>query len=127
MYDWRLEWEKAAKAEAKGYARQPVDALLEKVARGFYGQYYALWREIAARVELEEAGWLLMKVLRSNADYHNRYHCAAALLTLMGKSPVEAVQYSGDITDLQSNLNTLENELQALIGPPELNNSDPIE
>ena len=118
VYDWHQQWERAARAEKESVDRQTVAELLDQIARGSYGRYYAIWRSIGARAELQTAGWPLMRVLKSNADFHNRYHCASALLRLMGESPAEAVHYSADIPTRQENLAALEETLTILIGDP---------
>jgi hypothetical protein len=59
-----------------------------------------------------------MEALQTEPEYLQRYHCASALLALMGKSRAEAVHYSSDNAKRWANLERLEGELLNRIGPP---------
>jgi hypothetical protein len=81
------DWEKAADAELSVYLQRPVRDLLADIAQGNYGTYYQIWYALQGRATLDEAAALSLTVLRSNADYLVRYHCAALLLSLFDPFP----------------------------------------
>jgi hypothetical protein len=112
-------WEAGAKAELAHYAALPVSELLIRIEAGRLGDYYMIWLALAERTTLDEAGWLLFRVLESDLDYFNRYHCATALLTLMGiEDPAEsAAHYSAhEVHDVATNLNRLRDLIAERIG-----------
>ena len=109
--DWRERYEIEAAAEQAAFDQKPVDELLDRVADRLYGQYFSLWRSIAHRADLEQAGWPLFKVLQTERDYLHRYHCATALLKLMGLDRADAVKYSADSANRHINLLDLEMDL----------------
>lgn len=115
--DWRERYEIEAASELATFDQEPVYELLDRVANRMYGKYFSLWRSIAQRAELEQAGWLLFEVLQTEPEYLQRYHCAAALLTLMGLDRTDAVRYSADSADRHTNLDDLETALSDRIGP----------
>ena len=92
--DFQAEWENAADAEPESYLRRSAAGLVADARAGRYGDYYQLWRAIAARATLPLAGPVLLEVLRSDADYLVRYHAATALLSLLGPVGMEAVDLS---------------------------------
>ena len=92
--------------------RRPIGELLEDARHGRWGSYYNLWDAIADRAMLEQAGWLLMDVLDSNADYLIRYHCAAALIKLMQLTDLEPVHLSADWPTRPGQLARVKTELQ---------------
>jgi hypothetical protein len=113
---WRERYEiEAASAQAM-FDQKPVDELLDRAANRMYGKYFSIWRSIAERAELEQAGWLMFEVLQTEQDYLTRYHCAAALLALMGLDRADAVRHSADSADRHNNLLDLETELSGRIG-----------
>lgn len=113
---WQESWEKAADDERAQYNARPVSDLIAHIQKGWFGNYYSIWHSIAQRATLEQAGWSLFDVLRSNADYLNRYHCAAALLRLLDNRSFEAVNISAEIPDRESNLEAIEHELNNRLG-----------
>jgi hypothetical protein len=92
--DWKEQYEDAADDEEARYRRRPVAELLAEVKAGRVGEYATIWRVIGERGEVARVGWELMDFLRSPAPYLARYHCAAALLRLLGTHEFEAVQLS---------------------------------
>ena len=80
-------WEQAANAERSNYRARSPHKLLEDIAHGKYGTYYQIWYALQGRTTFEEAGVLLLSVLRSRADYLVRYHCATLLLSLRNPFP----------------------------------------
>lgn len=85
--DYQEHWERGARAEFASYQERPPHELLHAIAHGKYGDYYEIWYALQGRTTFEEAGALLLRVLRSNADYLVRYHCAVLLLSLRNPFP----------------------------------------
>lgn len=82
---FQQEYEEAGEREFAALSKLPVPELLDRVRAGKFKDQFPLWRVIAAKATLVQAGWALFGVLESDADYLNRYHCAAALIQLGGK------------------------------------------
>lgn len=118
MSDWRKEYEDAAEKQAKRFARASDRELLEAVRRRATGDYYVIWYEIAKREPTAEACWLLYEVLRSDRPYLDRYHCAAALLALLGCKEFEEVDLSAEWPVVQDNLTKLWAIVESKVGPP---------
>lgn len=115
---WHDLWEEHADAERQSQDRRPVSSLLEAVRQRKFGDYYTLWYAIAAKATLVEAGWTLFAVLESpDIDYLHRYHCAAALLQLIGDLRFEQVELSAARFPLAENLAEVRRVLEARIGP----------
>ncbi len=114
--DWKEQYEDAADDEEARYRRRPVAELLTDVKAGRVGEYATIWRVIGERGEVARVGWELMDFLRSPAPYLARYHCAAALLRLLGWHEFEAVQLSALSPDLDANLERVDAVLVQTIG-----------
>jgi hypothetical protein len=115
--EFQERWEANSKAERARYDAMPVAELLTRVECGDFGDYYNIWRALADRATLREAGWILFSVLESDLDYLHRYHCAAALLKLVGMNPERAVLYSGrEIHDVAGNLEHLRHLIATRLG-----------
>ncbi len=114
--DWKEQYEDAADEEEARYRRRPVAELLADVRSGRVGEYATIWRVIGERGEVARVGWELMDFLRSPAPYLSRYHCAAALLRLLGTHEFEAVQLSALSPTLETNLERVEAVLFQAIG-----------
>src|SRR5262249_47390175 len=82
--DYQRYFEEAAEKEKRRYDQKSVDELLKLIRRGSYGKYYTIWDSVGERASADEAGSDLIAVLRSGAEYLHRYHCAVALLRLLG-------------------------------------------
>ncbi len=117
MSDWRSHYESAADDEEARYRRRPVVELIADVHAGRVGDYATIWRVIGERGKLAEVGWNLMAFLRSDRDYLERYHCAAALLHLMRSTAFEPVQLSAGWPAMPEHLARLEQLLTTTIGP----------
>ncbi len=63
--------------------QRPLDGILQDVIAGNYGRSHIVWDVIARRAKLHEAGWVLLVVLKSDADKAHRKQCAGALLHLL--------------------------------------------
>ena len=115
---WRDEYDVHADAARRAVDARPVAALIEDVRRGRYGDYYSIWYSIAERASLGNAGWVLFDVLKRNIDYLYRYHCAAALIALLGSAEFEPVQLSGGPAhEMPRHLERLRGLLEACLGP----------
>src|SRR5262245_4349045 len=95
--EFQEHWEQAADAELSSYRNRPGHELLDDIAHGRYGSHYQIWYALQGRTTFEEAGRLLLRVLRFEADYLVRYHCATLLLSLHNPFPdvLSAVKLSG--------------------------------
>jgi hypothetical protein len=102
--DFQADWEREAHAEYEGYLRRPPEALVSDAEYGRYGEYYQLWRAIAARATLDSAGKVLFDVLHRDDPYLIRYHAAQALLSLLGTTELEPVDLSANRPRLAANL-----------------------
>lgn len=96
----------------------PVEQLLDRIRKGLFGQYYNIWRAVGRRSTLEDAGWVLFEVLESDVDYLYRYHCAAALLKLLGDVALAPVDLSGNHSAVEGNISSVRSILEGRIGPP---------
>jgi hypothetical protein len=116
VMSWQESWDDGSRGERGMLDRRPVEQLLADVEDGHYGQYYGIWYSIAERATLEQAGLILFEVLCRGGDYLNRYHCATALLRLLGDStrtaPQLCLEHPGRLDELVS----LERELRARLG-----------
>lgn len=116
--NWQEAWEAHARRELDDLRARPVPELLRLVRAGRFGGYFVLWDAIAERATLAEAGWPLFAVLVSNADYLDRYHCASALIKLLGTRDWGPVQLTaGEEEERQAHLIQLRTELEHRVGP----------
>jgi len=90
--------------------------LLAEVSEGRFGNYYVIWYVIASKSTVDEAGWILFRTLAGNPDYLCRYHCAAALLQLMGESILKPVDLSADHPGRESALADMRRRLTGMTG-----------
>jgi hypothetical protein len=118
MSDWRKEWEWHADAEQARHDAMGAAELLANVCARRWGDYHTIWYAIAKRADLADAAWPLFSILESNAEYLDRYHCAAALLQLLGCSDWEPVELSATRFPLADNLARLRSMIVARIGEP---------
>jgi hypothetical protein len=81
--EFQERFEREGEAEYERYLALPAEALVEAVRAGRFGEYYSLWRAIAAKASVAEAGWPLYDVVAGDAPYLVRYHAAGALLSLL--------------------------------------------
>lgn len=116
METWQDRWEAAADDERKRMEARTTTELLADIGEGRFGIYYVIWYVIASRSTVDEAGWTLFRVLAGEADYLCRYHCAAALLLLMGEATWKPVDLSADHPGRGSALAALELRLSGMTG-----------
>ena len=114
---WRDRWDEYSKLEREDMQSLPIERLLDNVRKGRYGRYYTIWYVIAERSTLEEAGWILFRILKKkDIDYLYRYHCAAALIGLLGDDEFEPVDLSADNDKIRDNIDRLNMILVERIG-----------
>ena len=94
--EFQAHWEREAGAEYDAYLRRTAAELVAEARAGRYGEYYQLWRAIAASATLSQAGEVLLDVLHRDLPYLVRYHAATALLALLGTTEFDAVDLSAD-------------------------------
>ncbi|MFO7627239.1 MAG: hypothetical protein R6V62_08275 [Candidatus Fermentibacteraceae bacterium] len=116
METWQDKWDEAADDERKRMEARTAAELLADVSEGRFGNYYVIWYVIASKSTVDEAGWTLFKTLVGEADYLYRYHCAAALLQLMGEATMKPVDLSADHPGIKSALAALRLRLTGMIG-----------
>lgn len=114
--NWRETWEQHADQERDVLDEVSVSELVERVQAGQFGDYYRIWYALADHAKLNDVGWVLFSVLESEADYLDRYHCAAALLRLMGEKRLQAVELSAE-WGRAKNLGPVGKALEQRIGP----------
>ena len=113
---WKDKWDEYSRLEREEMESRPLERLLEDVRQGRYGKYYNICYVIAERSSLEEAGWTLFQVLKKDIDYLYRYHCAAALIELLGDDEFKPVDLSADLEKIQDNIDRLKMILIERIG-----------
>jgi hypothetical protein len=116
--DWCTTWDQHADQERDTLSDLPVSDLIARVKSGQFGDYYTIWSTIAGRAQLPEVGWTLFSVLESSVAYLHRYHCATALLRLLGETRLQAVDLSAEWGRVK-NLGPLASVLEQQIGPRE--------
>jgi len=110
--EFQAHWEQAASAQYDGYLALPAPALIAHAQARRYGQHYQLWRAIATRATLTEAGYVLLGVLRRDDPYLVRYHAAAALLVLLGPQASDPVDLAAERPSRAANLDAVERILR---------------
>ena len=113
--DFQAHWEQEAGAEYDAYMLRSATELVADARRGRYGEYYQLWRAIAARTTLPLAGAVLMEVLHRDLPYLVRYH-AATLLALLRTTEFAAVDLSADREGQEARLAAVGRMLQKRLG-----------
>jgi hypothetical protein len=95
--EFQERWEIEAGKEYDHYMTLEAGDLASHVQLGEFGQYFSIWRAVAARCRLADVQDAMMRILRSDMDYLIRYHCAEALISLSGaySNGFRAVQLSG--------------------------------
>ncbi|MBN2609657.1 MAG: hypothetical protein JXA64_11125 [Candidatus Fermentibacteraceae bacterium] len=122
---WKDLWEKYSAEETARMEAMPAGRLLQDIRAGHFGDYYGIWRVVGSKASLEEAGWTLFEVLETDIDYLYRYHCAAALLKLMGMDDLQPVDLSGNHSAVQDNIRMVRCALERRIGPPGTSSDQP--
>jgi hypothetical protein len=111
--EFQEDWQQAADAEYALYVAEDSDVLIRQVKDRRYGECYQLWRAIPVVATLQDAGSVLIEVLRRDSEeYLIRYHAAAALLKLIGTSTFEPADLSAEHPQRAANLDTVEELLR---------------
>ncbi|MCC7495301.1 MAG: hypothetical protein IT204_23330 [Fimbriimonadaceae bacterium] len=118
MSDWKQQYEAAAEAELRRWQGGTDAGLLAAVRRGQTGDYYTIWYALAQRPATAAVCWTLYEVLRSERPYLDRYHCAAALLTLLRCTEFTPVALSAGWPAVPANLLRLRELVVAAVGEP---------
>jgi hypothetical protein len=77
---FQQHFEQTAEAEANRFDSMPVAELIAEINASRFGRTYQIWYSLAKRASPDEVNALFLAFLDSNADYLQRYHCAAALI-----------------------------------------------
>lgn len=116
--DFQRRYEIEAEKERSGYDREPLGVLLERVRSRRLGGHHQLWYAIAARASIRDAGWLLFDFVSGEHEYLDRYHAAAALLTLLGRADVDAADLTVAHRSPETHLGEVRAELERRLGAP---------
>ena len=116
MSDWKVQYEDAADAEYARYLRMPISSLVAEITAGRTGEYHTIWRAVAEGGTAPEVGWKLYDVLTSDRPYLERYHCAGALLRVIGCTEFEPVALSAKWPTLPQNLARLRDLVEQAAG-----------
>lgn len=114
--DFQRQYEIESEKERAAYDREPVGELLGRVRARRLGGQYQLWYSIGARASLGEAGWLLFEFVSGPDEYLDRYHAAAALLTLLGWTHLEPADLTVAHRSPEKHLAAARTELERRIG-----------
>ena len=106
--EFQARWERGAEAEFDAYMRRSGAELVADAQAGRHGEYYQLWRAMAARATLAQAGRVLLDVVRRGSTYLVRYHSAVALLALIGTTEFDPVDLTAGRPGEATRLDTLE-------------------
>lgn len=117
MTDWKTQYEASADAEFVDFSARPLDELLAAIRSGQAGEYFQVWQAGADRGTAAQVGWTLFDVLVSDRPYLERYHCAGALLRVLGSVEFKPVQLSAAWPSRAENLMKLRQLLEAAAGP----------
>lgn len=116
MSTWRDEYDVAANEESARWRRATDQQLWHAIESGNTGEYFAIWREAARRPRSRDFYWLLFSVLLSQREFLERYHCATALLELLGCRSFEAVELSASWPTVPANLEKLRALVKSTVG-----------
>jgi hypothetical protein len=92
--EWREQYEASADQEMAAMSKWTDEQLLAAIRQANTGGYYTIWQVVGSRKPTAQLCWILIGILESNRDYLDRYHCAAALIRLIGASEFEPVHLS---------------------------------
>jgi hypothetical protein len=88
-FDWKEEWENHSEQETKYMKAKSEDTLLNDIAAGFYGSYYAIWYAVADKKNPNKSIPILTDALQKletdKAVFYDQLtaiHCAEALCIL---------------------------------------------
>lgn len=110
--EFQAHWEREAGAEYEAYLQRSAAELIADVRAGRHGEYYQLWRAIAARTQLPQSGAVLLEVLRGDYAYLVRYHAADALLALLGTTEFDSVDLTAGRPGEDARLDALQRLLE---------------
>lgn len=84
---WRDRYEYEAQRQDEAFSHYDEQRLIERIDKDLLDPYFAIWRAIGRKGTIENSAMALWRYLqRSPGDTNmlNRYHCAAALFTILG-------------------------------------------
>jgi hypothetical protein len=91
---WQDHYDLGLASERAEVDGVPVEQLLARVAAGRVGRYYTIWYSIAQRASPKEALPVLVDSLWALDDKLDQFHCAVAILHLLGDEPLVSGSYS---------------------------------
>lgn len=84
---WRDRYAYEARREGEAMARLTEQEIVGRIQRDDLGRYFQIWRVIGRKGTVKNAAMVLWEFLQRSpgeANMHQRYHCAAALLQILG-------------------------------------------
>lgn len=84
---WRDRYEYEAKRQAEVFRNYDEQQLVERVDKNLLDPYFGVWRAISREGTVENSAMALWRYLQRSPGKQNmlnRYHCAAALFTILG-------------------------------------------
>lgn len=84
---WRERYEYEARRQADSFSKYDEQRLIDRIERNLLDPYFAIWREIGRKGTIDNSAMVLWRYLERSPGKHNmlnRYHCAAALFTILG-------------------------------------------
>lgn len=99
--DWRGQYEAQAEAQRRLLETLPMQELLEAVSAGRFDEDYRIWYVIAEKAEPQVAVPVLLAALSKNPPYLQQYHCAVAILHLLGIEPLVNGRAPNDSTAVE--------------------------
>lgn len=91
-----------------------VPALVDWIKENPVKWRFQAWHSLADRATPIEVNSLLLSFLESNADYLDRYHCAAALIKINQLRGIGPVMLSGKNFPVKDSLHRLRVELEVV-------------
>jgi hypothetical protein len=84
---WRDRYEYEAVRQADALRNYDEQQLLARIEQNLLDPYFAIWRAIEKKGKLENSAMVLWRYLQRSPGKQNmlnRYHCAAALFSIIG-------------------------------------------
>ncbi len=94
--EFQDRWEQEAERELSEFGRLSSAELAQRLSDGQYGVHFTFWRVLADKCKLVDVFEPMLRLLRSNADYLIRYHCADALIRLASVQGFEPIHLSAN-------------------------------
>jgi hypothetical protein len=84
---WRDRYEYEAQQQGGVFDRYNEQQLIARIEKDLLDPYFSVWKAIAKKGTIENSAMVLWRYLQRSPGKHNmlnRYHCTAALFTILG-------------------------------------------